>query len=133
MENESQARKKADFRISSILRARCPSCHTGKVLESGLTIRPRCLICNYNFYPEPGFYMGAMAVGFLIAAMTTIPPMIFLKVLNVDMNILLAFPFVEFLFVGTFLVFYCRILWLHLEYRMTSRLDGQEIEKSKKT
>jgi hypothetical protein len=77
--------------------------------------------------------MGAMAVGFLIAAMTTIPPMIFLKVLNVDMNILLAFPFVEFLFVGTFLVFYCRILWLHLEYRMTSRLDGQEIEKSKKT
>ncbi len=115
---------KAEFRMSSILFAKCPACHTGKILEDGLSIRARCPHCDFNFYPEPGFYVGAIAVGFLISAATTIPPMIILKILNVDIRFLLAFPFIEFIFVGTFLIFYCRIIWLHLQYRMTDRLDG---------
>ncbi len=117
--------KKAGIRMSSILLAKCPSCHTGKVLE-GFSIRARCPHCNYDFYPEPGFYVGAIAVGFLISAMTTIPPLIVLKILNVDINLLIAFPFAEFIFIGTFLMIYCRIIWLHLQYRMTDHLNGRD-------
>jgi uncharacterized protein (DUF983 family) len=124
MNNDAPSRKSSGIRLSSVIRARCPSCHTGRVLQGVFAIRPRCPHCDYDFHPEPGFYMGAMVVGFLLTAMVTVPPMVALKLLNVDMNILLAFPFVEFLFVGTFLMFYCRILWLHLEHRMTKRLDG---------
>ena len=115
---------KNGIRIMSVLRARCPSCHTGKVLHGVFAIRPRCPECNYNYHPEPGFYLGAMCVGFLLTAMVTVPPLIVLKILDVDIRILLAAPLVEFLFVGTFLIFYSRILWLHLEHSMTGRLDG---------
>lgn len=119
-------RKNKGFRISSIIFAKCPSCHKGKVLDGFFSIRPRCQKCNYNFYPEPGFYVGAIAVGFLLAAVTTVPPLIIMKVLDVDVNVMLIFPFIEFIFVGTFLTFYSRIIWLHLQYRLTNRLDGDE-------
>lgn len=118
--------EKKKLSLGAILKARCPACHTGKVLKGVFAIRARCPVCNYNLHPEPGFYLGAMVVGFLLTAIVTIPPMIVLKLLNVDIRLLIAFPFVEFLFVGTFLLFYCRILWLHAEYQMTKRLESQD-------
>lgn len=93
-------------------------------MEGVFSIHRRCPHCNYNFHPEPGFYLGAMAISFLITAMLTVPPMVVLKLMNVDIALLVAFPFLEFLFLGTFLMFYSRVLWLHLEYRLTDRLDG---------
>ena len=87
-------------------------------------MHPRCPNCDYNLYPEPGFYLGAMVVGFLLTDILIVPPIIVMKLMNVDINILCAFPFVEFVFIGTFLIFYSRILWLHIEHRMTSNLEG---------
>ena len=75
--------------------------------------------------------MGAMVVGFFLTALVTIPPTIGLKLLNVEVKLLIAFPLIEFIFVGTFIVFYCRIIWLHLEYRMTDRLDGHRRAEEK--
>ncbi len=111
------------FTLNAILRALCPACHRGKINEGLFSVRTKCLQCGYSFYPESGFYLGAIAVGFLVTAALTIPPMIFLKLLNVEMEILLGFPFIEFLFLGTFLTFYSKILWLHLEYRISRNLD----------
>lgn len=123
--------KRAEIRIGSILRALCPACHTGRVIRGVFAIRPRCPHCGYNLYPEPGFYLGAMCVGFFLTAALTVPPTIVLKLLNVDLNFVLLFPLLEFVFVGTFLMFYCRILWLHFEYRLTDRLDGANSVESK--
>src|SRR3954464_15772847 len=114
------------IRISSVLKARCPKCHEGKVLKGIIAIRERCPSCGYNLHPEPGFYLGAMVVGYLFTAVVTIPPMIALKLMAVDIRVLVAFPLVEFVFVGSFIVFYCRILWLHLEYETTRRLEGKD-------
>jgi hypothetical protein len=50
--------------------------------------------------------------------------MVALKVMNVDINFLVVYPIIQFLFVGSFLLVYSRVLWLHLEYRITDRLDG---------
>ena len=117
--------KAMPFSLGAIFKARCPACHEGRVLQGVWGIRRRCEHCGYDFHPEPGFYLGAMAVGFLLTAILTVPPTIALKVLGVDLNFVLIFPLLEFIFVGTFLLFYCRILWLHLEYRMTRKLDGR--------
>jgi uncharacterized protein (DUF983 family) len=124
MQTPSEKLPKPAIRPGAILRARCPSCLKGPVLEGVFAIRPKCLVCGYDFHPEPGFYLGAMAVGFLLTAILTVPPTVALKLLGVDIALLIAFPLIEFVFVGTFLIFYCRILWLHLEHRMTARLDG---------
>lgn len=116
---------KPQINFRAILRARCPACHQGPVLKNVFGIHRKCRVCGHDFYPEPGFYLGAMAVSFLLTAMLTIPPMIALKLLDVDIRILLAFPLIEFLLVGSFLMIYSRVLWLHLEYRLTARLHGK--------
>ena len=121
MRNQSP---KYEFRTGSIFRGLCPACHIGRATKGLFEMHEKCPHSSYNLQPEPGFYLGAMFVGFLLTAMVTIPPTIILKILNVDINLLIAFPFIEFAFVGPFLLFYCRVLWLHLEYRVTDRLDG---------
>jgi uncharacterized protein (DUF983 family) len=112
------------FKLSSILQGRCPACHRGAMLHYVFGIHPRCAECGHDFNPEPGFYLGAMAVSFLLTAMFTVPPMIVLKLLNVPLAWLVAFPLIEFLFLGSFLIVYSRVVWLHLEYRMTTKLQG---------
>ncbi len=111
-------------RIGSILKALCPACRKGKVREGIFGIRKRCPVCDYDLHPEPGFYMGAMAAGFMLTAALTIPPTVALKFMNVEIGLLVAFPLLEFILVGSFLMIYCKIIWLHLEYRLTKRLDG---------
>lgn len=126
MNNNSQPQNpNQKFQLSAILKARCPACHKGPVLRNVFGVYPQCSECGHNFYPEPGFYLGAMAVSFLVTAMLTIPPMIALKVMGAELGVLMAFPFLEFLFLGSFLLVYSKVVWLHLEYRMTVRLQGK--------
>jgi uncharacterized protein (DUF983 family) len=125
MENDKQTAKKAGIRLSSIFFARCPSCHKGGILKGLFAMHDRCPNCDYNLYPEPGFYLGAMVVGFLLTDILIVPPIIVMKIMNVDTDILVTVPFIEFAVIGTFLIFYSRVLWLHIEHKMTSNLEGQ--------
>jgi uncharacterized protein (DUF983 family) len=114
------------MKLGSVFAGRCPSCDQGEVVPGLWLVAPKCSVCSYNFHPEPGFYLGAMMVGFLVAGALTIPPLIILKVLEVDIRILIAWPFVQYLILGTFILYYSRILWLHLEFTMTRRLEEKD-------
>lgn len=114
--------------FASIIKARCPACRKGPILRGVFGLHRRCAVCNYDFYPEPGFYLGAMMVSFLLTGLLTIPPMIALKVMEADLALLVAFPFIEFAFVGSFLLIYSRVVWLYIEHRMTAGLRDKDGE-----
>jgi uncharacterized protein (DUF983 family) len=120
------------LKLGAIFAARCPACDVGQITQGVWGIRPKCPHCGYNFYPEPGFYLGAMMVGFLVAAILTIPPLIILKIMEVDIAILVAWPFVQYLFVGSFILYYSRIIWLHLEHRMTRGLENHDRSQNRR-
>jgi uncharacterized protein (DUF983 family) len=74
--------------LKAWLSGRCPKCRSGKVftypvwkLEKFHRMPESCPACGMNFYPEPGFYFGAMFIShaFTVALMTGI--WIFLRVL----------------------------------------------------
>ncbi len=112
------------LRVSSVLRARCPACHEGPILSGLLGVRSACEKCGYKFTQrEPGFFLGAMMMGFLVTAMLTIPPMIVLKLWGVEPEVLVVFPFIEFAVLGPVLIVYMRVLWLHFEYLFSQRVD----------
>ena len=58
--------------ILSILKMKCPKCHTGDMfihrnpynLKLIDKMYPKCLCCGENLEPEPGFYFGAMYVSY---------------------------------------------------------------------
>jgi uncharacterized protein (DUF983 family) len=60
-------------KLYSIFRFKCPRCHKGEFFEtnpynlkySGNT-HEKCSVCNQDYSPEPGFYFGAMYVGYAL-------------------------------------------------------------------
>lgn len=111
--------------IIGVLKALCPVCRTGKITQNLFKLNRKCPVCGHDFYPEPGYYLGAMMVSFLVTAMLTVPVVIVLKFSGAEVPVLVLAPFVEFAILGPILLYYARILWLYLEHSMTSRLGDR--------
>jgi uncharacterized protein (DUF983 family) len=111
----------------------CPSCRTGKITTGLFSIRKRCSVCDYNFFPEPGFYLGAMMISFFISAFFLVPTIILLKLSDVQPETMIIWPITQFLIVAPVLIHYSRVLWLHIEYSITERLDGHDTSKTPKS
>ncbi len=87
-------------------------------------MRRDCRGCALSFYPEIGFYTGAMIVSYLLcagAAMLTLVFLIFVVKLEMPWPIVLPALGVV---VGLPLVLpMARLAWLHLEYQITKRVS----------
>lgn len=95
------------------------------------TIHQKCPECGLGFCPEPGYYLGAMMVSFLLTAMLTVPVVIVLKFSGAEVSTLVTAPFLEFAILGPILVYYSRIVWLYVEFSMTHRLDGRRHDEKR--
>jgi len=63
--------KKGNKAYSS-LHLKCPRCHEGELFETKsfsfkkpFDMPARCSHCGQNFWPEPGFYYGAMFISYI--------------------------------------------------------------------
>lgn len=59
-------------KLYSTLHLKCPKCHEGDLFETGslsfrkaFDMHPKCSHCGQNFFPEPGFFYGAMFVSYI--------------------------------------------------------------------
>lgn len=59
--------------LTALLQGRCPRCREGKIFTYPVTkigqfnkMNHECPHCNVRLEPEPGFYQGAMYVGYAI-------------------------------------------------------------------
>ncbi|MEL6718022.1 MAG: DUF983 domain-containing protein, partial [Bacteroidota bacterium] len=57
----------------SLFKLKCPRCHEADLFETGsfsfqkpFEMHERCPNCNFNNFPEPGFYYGAMFMSYII-------------------------------------------------------------------
>jgi|GEM_PF-330718 len=50
------------------LRFRCPSCGEGHVFNGFFKIREQCAVCGLSFFPESGYYAGAMYLDYALSA-----------------------------------------------------------------
>jgi len=56
----------------SIFHLKCPQCHEGETFETGswsfakpFEMLERCPKCGLNYFPEPGYYYGAMFISYI--------------------------------------------------------------------
>jgi len=54
--------------VSRGLRFRCPKCGEGCVFLSFFKMRDECAVCGLSFYPESGYYAGAMYLNYGLSA-----------------------------------------------------------------
>lgn len=101
---------------------KCAECHQGDLFPTGafsfnqpFEMYKRCPKCDANYYPEPGFYYGAMFMSYIFSAFIFLGVVILLHwVLNFT---LLASFFWLMAIVGVFFVWwfrFSRAFWLNL-------------------
>lgn len=112
------------MKLPSILRNKCPKCKQGEVfhnhnLFSFLRLgkmNERCPDCNKNFFPEIGFYWGAMFVSYGLATaeglITILGCYLYGNELFDYTNLLVIFIVMVILFPVNFRL--SRLIWLYI-------------------
>jgi uncharacterized protein (DUF983 family) len=44
----------------------CPNCGRGKLFQGVFRMLPRCPVCGLSYFPEQGYYLGAMIINYAI-------------------------------------------------------------------
>jgi uncharacterized protein (DUF983 family) len=50
--------------LSRAARWRCPNCGQGALFRGVFRMLPRCPVCGLSYFPEQGYYMGAMIINY---------------------------------------------------------------------
>lgn len=112
-----------------VIRGVCPRCREGGLYRAFATLRDRCERCDYDFHPEPGFYLGAMMMPYFFSAAVTVPAGVYFKLSGTEMPALLIKIAVVYFVALLFLLYYARPVWLHLEHRISDRIRRGERDR----
>lgn len=75
--------------------------------------------------PEPGFYLGAMMASYFVGGFSAIPTLLAVKFFADElMPWLILIPSLQIAITMPIILRYSRVIWLHIEYSITDRLDG---------
>ena len=109
----------------SIAHLKCPRCHEGDTFQTGSWsfVKPfdmleRCPKCNLNYFPEPGYYYGAMFISYVWTAWFSLIIILFFNWYlgwNVDLSfgVLIAFMLVNFVWIFRI----SRLMWINVNVK----------------
>jgi uncharacterized protein (DUF983 family) len=111
----------ARTKLAAMLQGRCPRCRQRKIFTYSVSkiskfdvMNNNCPCCDVRLEPEPGFYQGAMYVGYAItiACIGAISSILYLKGTTSEWTYI--FTIIGFMFLIAPLNYrYSRILYLH--------------------
>jgi uncharacterized protein (DUF983 family) len=104
---------------------RCPHCGRGRLFRGVFRMLPRCPECGLSYFPEQGYYVGAMIINYV--ATTAVVIMVFLlsvmfrdfTTLSTDSKILLWMAFAIVL--SLLLMRHAYSFWLGLDFWIKPR------------
>jgi uncharacterized protein (DUF983 family) len=105
-------------RFAAILKQQCPSCFSGRVFRRWLAMNEVCPLCGVRFEREPGYFLGAMYISYMLAI-----PIIGGLTLLLWYTVLASWELVWAALAawGVFLLLvpavfrYSRIIWMHFD------------------
>jgi uncharacterized protein (DUF983 family) len=53
--------------VAGLLLVRCPVCRTGRIFRGPTDMNPQCPECRYVFQREPGYFLGSLVIGYVLA------------------------------------------------------------------
>lgn len=117
----------------SISNIKCPRCHEADMFRTGsfsfdqaFEMKERCDQCNEDFFPEPGYYYGAMFVSYIFTAWFSILFVLFLH-WGLGWSTGASFALLIFIFLVFFVYIFrlARALWININVSY----DPQALEK----
>lgn len=109
----------------SIFLLKCPKCHEEDLFDTGsfsfrksFDMRQECPHCGQDFWPEPGFYYGAMFISYIFMGWFCIGFVAFFHWVldwSTEASFALLIAVVGFFFVYIFRL--ARSIWLNINYK----------------
>ena len=112
---------KKESNLYSFIHAKCPHCHYGDMfvnknpygLKDMSKMNKNCLVCGRSFFPETGFYWGAMYMSYMLTVFSSIFNVIFI-------GLIFGFEIYPLIIGNTILLIilyplffrYARVMWL---------------------
>ncbi|NJN78752.1 MAG: DUF983 domain-containing protein [Saprospiraceae bacterium] len=117
----------------SVVNLKCPKCHEGEMFptstfsfKKSFDMHERCPVCNEDYFPEPGFYYGAMFISYIwtgFFCLGFVAFTIFVLKMSINMSFLALIAFMALIFVWIFRV--SRVMWINV----VVHYDKNAIEK----
>lgn len=113
----------------SIFALKCPRCHEGDTFETGswsfkksFDMLQRCPKCDLNYFPEPGYYFGAMFIsyvwtGWFCLLFVALFHWILGWSLTVTFGLLILFLVINFVYIFRI----SRLMWININVRYDPR------------
>jgi len=107
-------------KLAAIVGLKCPRCREGNMYSAPITqgiykMHKECPVCKQAFELEPGFYWGAMYVGYGLSASYMLSTVsIFILALGWSVNGAFAVSILGGIFIFPFIARLARAAWLHI-------------------
>ncbi len=116
---------KKGSKIYSIVKFKCPKCHIGELyptkvwtFKGWFNMNEKCNNCGQKFVLEPGFFWGAMYIGYIVSSFLIFT---FFAIFFFGMDITVGYAFLLSLVVIIFLYAYIfrisRAIWINIYIR----------------
>lgn len=87
-------------------------------------MNPKCTHCELTYLKEPGYFLGAMVASYFIGGALIIPTLVCLLLIwPTPIETVLAAGALQTLCLHPLLYRYSRLIWLHVETRLTQKLN----------
>ncbi len=121
----------------SIFGLKCPQCQESDMFYTGsfsfkrsFDMKEKCEYCNLNYFPEPGFYYGAMFISYIFMGWFCIGFVALFHwglgwSINASFLLLIAFCIVFFVFIFRL----ARAIWINInvKYNPSKKISGEKI------
>ena len=106
--------------VKAFFAKRCPQCHVGPIYAAPFEMHKSCSNCNYVYEREPGYFVGALYVGYafgvaILGSLTLIGSFIFP---NLDLGWIVLMAIVIFLPFVPATTRYARVLWMYVDCKI---------------
>lgn len=121
-------------KLYSIFRFKCPRCHEGDLYKTPLAsmqgiynMHEHCPKCNQPFEMEPGFYWGAMYIGYGLSSAYMLTAMvIFIFVFDLSVNQSFAAAIAGGLIIVPIVARLARAIWININVKYDPKAASKE-------
>lgn len=117
--------------LNRAVRWRCPNCGRGELFRGVFRMLPRCPACGLSYFPEQGYYVGAMIINYGVTTAVVVAIFLLslllpdLTRLSTNSKILLWMAFAIALSLA--LVRHSYSLWLGLDFWVKPRRPDEAL------
>jgi uncharacterized protein (DUF983 family) len=107
--------------LRSILEQRCPRCRLAGIFRTSIfrgfpKMHQRCPVCDLKFEREPGYFLGAMYISYLLGvALIAIMAVLLWAITGWGLIKVTVCAIVLFLPLAPTLTLFARVLWIYLD------------------